>query len=87
LCPLTPAALADTAEESGRPGVRRGEELGITMVDGMREKSLLLEGASDVVLSLEEDGFLLRFLGGLVAVEESVDERFMGSSFGDGRSC
>lgn len=56
------------------------------MVDGMREKSLLLEGASDVVLSFEEEGFLFRFLGGL-ALEESVDDRFMGSSLSDGRSC
>ena len=53
----------------------------------MSEKSLLLEGASDVVLSLEEEGFLFRFLGGLVAVEESVDDRFMGSSLRDCRSC
>lgn len=58
----------------------------MTMDEGMREKSLPLEGASEVVLSLEEEGFLLRCLG-LVALEESVEERFMGTSLRDGRSC
>ena len=60
--------------------------LGRTMEEGMREKSLLFEGASEVVLSLDEEGFLLRrcFTGlGLVVPEGSVDIRLMGSSLRD----
>lgn len=53
---------------------------------GMREKSLLLEGASDVVLSFEEEGFLLRLFGLLGLMEESVEVLLMGRSLREGRS-
>ena len=53
---------------------------------GMREKSLLLEGASEVVLSFEEEGFLLRLFGLLGLMEESVEVLLMGRSLREGRS-
>ncbi len=49
----------------------RAELGGIWMEPGMRGKSLPLDGASEVVLSLEDEGFLLRCLdlGGLASKE------------------
>lgn len=58
----------------------------MTSEEGIREKSLPLEGASEVVLSLEEEGFLLRLLALLGLAEESVDDLLMGSSLIDALS-
>lgn len=56
----------------------------MAMEEGIRENSLPLEGASDVVLSLEEDGFLRLLLG--LLTEESVRVLLMGRSLRDGLS-
>lgn len=58
----------------------------MTMEEGMREKSLLLEGASDVVLSLEEEGFLRRLLALTRFMEESVDVLLIDKSVREGFS-
>lgn len=58
----------------------------MAMLEGMSENSLLLEGASDVVLSLDEEGFR-RLRLALLAVEESVRVLLIGRSLKDGRSC
>ena len=54
----------------------------MAMAEGMMENSLPFEGASDVVLSLDEEGFLRRRLLGFVLglAAESVRVRLSGSS-------
>ena len=81
--------MLTTGSNIGRPIVwwlLKEEGLGGT-TGGMRGRSLPLEGASEVVLSLEEEGFLFRCLvleEGLRGV--STDDLLVGTSLRDGLS-